>query len=84
MTTPTSYGDLVNSILSIINILIPAVFGVIFLYFIWKVVDSWIINAGDERKREEGRHYAGIAVLVFVVMVSVWGIVAMIKSSLFG
>lgn len=81
--TPTSYGDLVNEIIGIINLIIPALFAVVFIYFIWKVIDAWVINAGDETKRAEGKQYAMIAVVVFILMVSAWGIVAMIKASLF-
>jgi TRAP-type mannitol/chloroaromatic compound transport system permease small subunit len=84
MATPATYSDLVTHIIGIINILIPAVFAIVFLYFVWKMIDSWIIHAGDEKSREEGKQYAVAAVIAFVVMVSVWGIVAMIKSSIFG
>ncbi|MEN9921892.1 MAG: hypothetical protein RL097_168 [Candidatus Parcubacteria bacterium] len=82
--TPTTYSGLVEEIITIINLIIPAIFAIIFVYFVWKVIDAWIINAGDEKKRAEGKQYAMIAVLVFVLMVSAWGIVAMVKSSLFG
>ncbi len=83
-TTPTTYSGLVNQIIDIINLVIPALFAVVFIYFIWKVIDAWVINAGDETRRAEGKQYAMIAVVVFVLMISAWGIVAMIKSSLFG
>lgn len=82
--TPTTYSDLVDGIIGIINILIPALFGLVFVYFIWKMINAWIINAGEESSREEGKRYAVAAVVVFFVMVSAWGIVAMIRSSLFG
>lgn len=82
--TPTTYSGLVEEIIKIINLIIPAIFAIIFVYFVWKVIDAWVINAGDEKKRAEGKQYAMIAVLVFVLMVSAWGIVAMVKSSLFG
>ena len=84
METPTTYQGLVSHIIGIINLIIPTLFGLLFVYFIWKMVDSWIINAGDEKKVEEGKKYAIAAVLVFVLMVSVWGIVSMLKQSVFG
>lgn len=83
MTTPTTYKGLVDSIISIINLVIPALFAVLFIYLIWKIIDSWIINAGDQVKREEGRKYATAAVITFVIMITAWGIVKMINSSLF-
>lgn len=82
-TTPTTFKGLVNFIISFINILIPALFGVLFLYIIWKIIDAWILHADDQSKREEGRRLVITAVLVFVLMISTWGIVAMIKQTLF-
>ncbi len=81
---PTTYSGLVDHIISIIEIIIPALFGVVFVYFVWKVIDSWVINAGEDKSREEGKQYLVAAVIAFVVMISAWGIVAMIKSSVFG
>jgi len=83
MTTPTTYAGLVKSIIDIINLIIPALFAFLFVYLIWKIIDSWIINAGDEKKREEGRKYAAAAVIAFVVMISAWGIVKMLSNSFF-
>jgi len=82
-STPYTYGGLVNVIIDLINIIIPALFAVVFVYFIWKMVDAWVLHGGDETKRAEGRKYATAAVIVFVLMVSAWGIVAMIQNSLF-
>jgi uncharacterized membrane protein len=84
METPTTYAGFVDFILGLINIAIPALFSLVFVYFIWKIIDSWVIHAGDETKQAEGRQYAISAVVVFVVMISAWGIVAMLKQSIFG
>lgn len=84
MSKPTTYSELVKGIIDIINILIPALFGIVFVYFVWKMIDSWIINAGTDKSQEEGKQYAIAAVVVFVVMVSVWAIVDMVRSSVLG
>jgi hypothetical protein len=84
MQTPTSFKDLVIFIINFINIAIPVLFAVVFLVIMWKIVDAWIINAGNEQKREEGKQLITVAVVVFVLMVCAWGIVALIKQSLFG
>ena len=82
--TPTTFAGLVNFILGFINILIPLIFGLIFLFLVVKIIDAWIIHADDDSKREEGKRLMITAVVVIVVMISAWGIVAMIKSSIFG
>ena len=81
---PTDYKSLVNLFLDIINLLIPALFGILFFFIMWKIFDAWVINAADERKREEGKQLALTAVIVVVVMLSAWGIVTMLSSSIFG
>ena len=84
MQTPRDYQGLVAFVIDFINILIPTILGAVFVYFIWKMIDSWVLHAGDPQSREAGRHYAIVAVIIFVVMVSAWGIVAMIRQSIFG
>ena len=83
MTTPTTYKELVASIIDIVNLIIPALFAVLFVFFIWKIIDSWIINAGDTTKIEEGRKYATAAVITFVIMIITWGIVNLLQVSFF-
>lgn len=82
--TPTNFKSLVGFIVDFINLLIPVIFAAVFVYLVWKIIDAWVINAGDESKREDGKQYLMSAVITFVVMVSVWGIVAIIRTSVFG
>jgi len=75
------YADLIQEVIDFINVVIPAMFALLFLYFIWKMFDSWILHAGDPVKVQEGKMFAVTAVIVVVVAVSVWGIVAIIRTS---
>lgn len=81
---PTTFADLVNSIIGTINLIIPLLFGVLFLYLVWRVFESWVLRADDEGARTAGRQYAISAMIVFVLMISAWGIVKLLQSSLFG
>ncbi len=83
-TTPTTFKGLVDFFLGMINMIIPLIFGIVFLFLTWKIIDAWIINAGDEKKVEDGKKYALTAVMVTVLMIAAWGIVGMLRSSLFG
>lgn len=80
----TTFAGLVGDIIGIINIVIPLLFSVLFLYLVWRVFESWILHADDENARAAGRQYATSAVIVFVLMISAWGIVRLLQSSLFG
>ncbi len=84
MQTPTTFKGLVGFIIDFINILIPTLFGLLFVYIVWKIIDAWVLHAGNEEKREEGKRLVLAAVLLIVLMVTAWGIVALIKQSLFG
>ena len=79
-----TYSLVVAYIVGLINVIIPSIFGLMFAYFVWKVVDCWVINAADETKRNDGKKYVVAAVISFVIMISAWGIVNMIRSSIFG
>jgi uncharacterized membrane-anchored protein len=81
---PTTYAGLVEEVVGFINILIPALFGIVFVYFTWKMIDAWILNAGDEVKRTEGRKYLIASVVAFVVMISAWGLIQTLRVALFG
>lgn len=83
MNTPTTFSGLVDGIIGLVNIVIPVLFSLVFLFLVWKIIDSWIINAADERKREEGKQYAIVSVIVLVIMSITWGIVIMIRNSIF-
>ena len=69
--------------LDFISLLIPLVFSLALLLIVWRIIDAWILHADDPKKIEEGRQYALWGVLVLVVMSSVWGIVALLRSSFF-
>jgi len=75
------YAELIDEIIGFINVLIPAMFALVFVYFIWKMIDAWVLHAGDPNKIEEGKTFALTAVFVLVVALSVWGIVAIIRTS---
>lgn len=84
MPTPTTFKELVKGFSDIFNLAIGLIIAVVFLLLVWKIFDAWVINAADEKKREEGKQIAIVAVVVLVVVLSIWGIVRMIQLSIFG
>lgn len=81
--TPTTFAGLVARFLQLINVLIPAVFSLTFIYIVWKVIDAWVINGGDQAKRQEGRQLVLVGVIVFVLMLVTWGAVALLRATFF-
>lgn len=64
------------------NILIPLLFAAALLFFLWGVFNYTIRGKEDPTDKEAGRQYMIWAVVGFVVMVSVFGIVNLIANGL--
>lgn len=62
--------------------LIPLLFGLALLIFLWGMFKYFILGGGEEESRKEGRQLMLWSIIGFVVMVSVWGIVNLIASGL--
>ena len=75
--TPYSSG-----ILNLINsVFVPLLFAVAFLYFIYGVYKYFILGATEEKMREEGRNFVLWSVIGFAVILSVWGLVAVVGNT---
>lgn len=83
-SAPTTFRELVEVILNLINIIIPAIFALVFIVIVWKIIDAWVIHGGDSNKREEGKQLVLVGVVVFVLMVVTWGVIALLRSAFFG
>ncbi len=83
MTTPTTFRELVGVFGDLINLAVGAIIAVVFVVFIWKIFDAWVINAADEGKRTEGKQTALTAVIVLVIVLMVWGIILLIQNTFF-
>ncbi len=80
---PENFQDLVNILINILSLTIPVIFGLALLFVIWKIVDAWIINAGDETKVREGKNIALVSVIALAFMSAIWGILAFLQYSIF-
>ena len=63
------------------NVLVPLVFAIAFLVFIWGVFQYFILSGGDKEKREEGQKLMLYGIIGFFVMVAVWGLVNILLST---
>jgi hypothetical protein len=82
MTFKQFIGSGDTGIIGIINtVMVPVIFALAFLVFIWGVF-QFVVNAGDETKRTEGRQFILWGLLGIVVLFSVWGFVNLLLSTL--
>lgn len=84
MYQPSNFAELVGQFIDILSLVIPFLFGLSLLVIIWKIVDAWIINAGDTAKIEEGRNVALWGIIVLVIMSGIWAILRILRVSVFG
>jgi ABC-type multidrug transport system fused ATPase/permease subunit len=81
---PRNFAELVDVFLSIISLVIPLIFSLALLVIVWKIIEAWVLNPGDQTKIDEGKQYALWGILVLVVMSGFWAIVGILRGSLFG
>jgi len=68
-------GDVLNYGTCLIsNSVVPLIFALAVLLFVWGVV-QYVINSDEEAKKEKGRQFMIWGIVALAVMVSVWGIV---------
>ena len=69
-----------NTIMPILNIVVPLLIAVAVVVFLWGVV-RYITAAGDEEKRKEARSTMIWGIVGLFVMVAVWGLVNVLIST---
>lgn len=78
------FKGLVDIFINLIDILVVLVFTLTFLVFMWGIIKGWIIGGGDTEGVENGKKILLTGVIALVIMSSVWGILHLLRSSLFG
>lgn len=75
-STFLEFQDFIN------DILIPLVFAVALLVFLWGIFKYFILGGGDEGKRAEGRQLMLYSILGFGLMVAIFALVNLLVSGL--
>ncbi|MCK5285876.1 MAG: hypothetical protein KAJ58_01465 [Candidatus Pacebacteria bacterium] len=76
---PSSFKDLILIAVSLITAVIPVIVLLAFIYFIWGLA-QYLKNTGENR--DEAQHMMLGGIIGFFVMISVWGLVAILSSTL--
>ncbi len=64
------------------NVIIPFLFGLALLFFIWNAFRWLILGGGDKDAKDNARQLALYGIGAFVFLVSLWGIVNMLVNGL--
>jgi|SRR3989338_6185524 len=63
---------------------IPFIFAIAMVMFIWGAVKFFIIEADEEAKRAQGKQFMIWGIIALTVMISVWGLVGILTNTFFG
>jgi hypothetical protein len=73
---------LFNLVLNLMNgIIVPLIFAVAFLVFIFQIYRYFIASAGNEEKVQEGQKFLAWSLVGFFVMFSIWGLVNLLVGT---
>ena len=71
-----------NGIINFINvILVPVLFALALITFLWGVFKYFIYHGEEEKSREEGKLFVFWGIIGFVIILSVWGLVNIVSST---
>lgn len=72
---------LIGYIICLINFsIIPLIFALALVMFLWGVV-QFVINTSDEAKKAKGREFMLWGIIALAVMLSVWGLVNILSNT---
>jgi len=82
LTNNSKFQDVLCYVTSIINnSVIPLIFAAATVMFVWGVVQFFIINADEEKKRAQGKQFMIWGIIALAVMLSVWGLVGILGAT---
>jgi hypothetical protein len=74
----TYFTNFIRQLLDFVEAAIPFVFALAFLVFIWGMFKAFILGGSDPEKQNEGKQLMLYAIVGFVIMVSLWGVVNLV------
>ncbi len=71
-----------QNIIYIINgILVPVLFAIAFVIFLYGIARAYIFSGGDPEKVKDGHKMLMWGLIAFVVMISIWGLVNIVANT---
>ncbi|MFA6519795.1 MAG: hypothetical protein WCT41_03185 [Candidatus Paceibacterota bacterium] len=70
-----------NILYLINNVLVPVLFAIAFIVFLYGIAKAYIFSGGDPAKVSEGHKLLLWGIIAFVVMISVWGLVNVVANT---
>lgn len=79
-SNPTYITQIISNFAAVLNVIVPVIVSLAILVFLWGVL-KFIGSAGDDGARKEGKMLMIYGVLGIFVMISVWGLVTVVRNA---
>lgn len=83
MRRPETLEDLIFTLTDIASFVVPVLFALALLAFFWGL-SKFILNAGNEEKRNQGKQTLIWGSIALFIIFSIWGILFMLQNTFFG
>lgn len=82
MAAISNVSDVGSFVINTINnVLVPVLFAVAFIVFLWGAFQTFIIGANSDDTKEKGKNLMLWGLIGFFVMVSIWGLVNILTGT---
>jgi hypothetical protein len=82
-TGANNLGSFLLLIIYMIDVyIVPVIFALAFIVFVWGIYRTFIAGATSDEKRQEGQKLVVYGLIGFVLMFSVWGLVNLLVGTL--
>ncbi len=76
-------NDLGSFVINLINnVLVPVLFAVAFIVFLWGAFQAFILGAQNDTAKEKGKNLMLWGLIGFFVMISIWGLVNILVGTI--
>lgn len=76
----TDAESILESLGTLINLATPIVVALALLFFFWGLA-TFILSAGNEEKRKEGRGIMIWGIIALFIIVSIWGLIRVVQET---
>lgn len=76
-----TFKTVIDGIIETLDIVIILIIALAVVSFLYGIV-TYIFRSGDETKRKEGLEYIYYGIIGLFVMISVWGLVALLSNTI--
>lgn len=80
--TVRNLSDAGSFVINIINtVLVPVLFAIAFIVFLWGAFTTFILGHDNEEVKEKGKNLMLYGLIGFFVMISIWGLVNILTGT---